>query len=107
MLILGIKTEFETSDKGFLKVATMKGVLRFGRKGKLSPRFIRPYEILERIGPVAYRLATPPSLSTLNENLSYEERPTRILAREMKTLRNRDIALVKISWQNHQFKEAT
>ena len=38
----------------FLKVASMKGVLRFGRKGKLSPQFIGPFEILERIGPVAY-----------------------------------------------------
>ena len=54
--------EFEVGDSVFLKVAPMKGVLRFGRKGKLSPRFIGPFEILERIGPMAYRLALPPSL---------------------------------------------
>ena len=94
--------EFEVSDKVFLKVAPMKGVLRFGRKGKLSPRFIGPLEILERVGPVAYHLTLPPSLSAvhnvfhvsmlnkyvvdpshvvdyeplqLNENLSYEKNP--------------------------------
>ena len=93
----------------------MKGVLRFGCKGKLSPRFIGPFEILERIGPVAYKLALHPSLlgvhnvfyvtnpihvidyepAQLNEDLSYEEKPIRILTREVKALRNRDIACVK------------
>ena len=55
--------EFEIGDHVFLKVAPMKGVMRFGRKGKLHPRFIGPYEILERIGNVAYRLALPPEMS--------------------------------------------
>ncbi|KAL0549679.1 hypothetical protein IC582_014166 [Cucumis melo] len=59
--------EFEIGDKVFLKVAPMKGVLRFERRGKLSPRFVGPFEILERIGPVAYRLALPPSLSTVHD----------------------------------------
>ena len=102
-------------DLVFLKVAPMKGVLRFGCKEKLSHRFIRPFKILEQIGPVAYRLALPPSLSgvhnvfdvsmlrkymmdpihiidykslQLNKDLSYEEKPIRILAREVKALRN-------------------
>ena len=51
--------EFEVGDKVFLKVSPWKKILRFGRKGKLRPRFIGPYEILERVGPIAYRLALP------------------------------------------------
>ncbi|XP_038874936.1 uncharacterized protein LOC120067447 [Benincasa hispida] len=98
--------EFEVSDKVFLKVAPIQGFLRFGRKGKLSHRFIGPFEILERIDPIPYRLALAPSLSTvhgafhvtilrkyvadpshvidyeplqLNESLSYKEKPSRFL----------------------------
>ncbi|KAL0550083.1 hypothetical protein IC582_014581 [Cucumis melo] len=126
--------EFEVGDKVFLKVAPMKGVLRFERRGKLSPRFVGPFEILERIGPVAYRLALPPSLSTvhdvfhvsmlrkyapdpshvvdyepleIDENLSYVEQPVEVLAREVKTLRNKEIPLVKVLWRNHRVEEAT
>ncbi|KAA0053631.1 ty3-gypsy retrotransposon protein [Cucumis melo var. makuwa] len=126
--------EFEVGDKVFLKVAPMRGVLRFERRGKLSPRFVGPFEILERIGPVAYRLALPPSLSTvhevfhvsmlrkyvpdpshvvdyepleIDENLSYVEQPVEVLAREVKTLRNKEIPLVKVLWRNHQVEEAT
>ena len=106
----------------------MKGVLRFGRKGKLSPHFIGPFEILERIGSVAYKLALPPSLSSVHdvfhvsmlskyiidpthvidyisleieENLSYQEKPIKILAREVKALCNRNIGFVKVLWRNH------
>ena len=93
----------------------MKGVLRFDKKGKLILRFVGPFEILERIGPLAYRLALPPSFYTvhdvfhvsmlrkyvtdrmhvvdfeplqINKNLSYEEQPVDILARKVKMLRN-------------------
>ena len=51
----------------FLKVSPWKKILRFRRKGKLSPRFIGPYEILERVGPVAYRLTLPLELAKLHE----------------------------------------
>jgi hypothetical protein len=50
----------------FLKVAPMKGVMRFGRREKLSPRFVGPFEILEKIGMIAYRLALPPNLSGIH-----------------------------------------
>ncbi|KAL0561145.1 hypothetical protein IC582_001565 [Cucumis melo] len=126
--------EFEVGDKVFLKVAPMRGVLRFEWRGKLSPRFVGPFEILERIGPVAYRLALPPSLSTvhdvfhvsmlrkyvpdpshvvdyepleIDENLSYTEQPVEVLAREVKTLRNNEIPLVKVLWRNQRVEEAT
>ncbi|KAA0037243.1 pol protein [Cucumis melo var. makuwa] len=61
--------EFDVGDKVFLKVAPMKRVLRFEKKGKLSPRFVRPFEILERIGPIAYRLVLPPSFSAVYDVL--------------------------------------
>ena len=59
--------EFEVGDHIFLKVMPKIGVVRFGKRGKLSPRFIGPFEILERVGIVAYRLALPPSMSGVHE----------------------------------------
>ena len=59
--------EFEVGDKVFLKISPWKGIVRFGKRGKLSPRFIGPYEVIERIGPVAYRLALPPELSQVHD----------------------------------------
>ncbi|KAL0556291.1 hypothetical protein IC582_004803 [Cucumis melo] len=126
--------EFDVGDKVFFKVAPMKGVLRFERRGKLSPRFVGPFEIIERIGSVACRLALLPSLSAvhnvfhvsmlrkymsdpshvvdyepleIDENLGYTEQPVEVLARGVKMLRNREIYLVKILWWNHRIEEAT
>ena len=126
--------QFQTGDKVFLKVSPSKGITRFGVKGKLKPRFIGPHEILERIGPVAYLLALPPSLGNvhnvfhvsqlqkyvfdpkhvihykgvaLNPNLSYKERPQMILDRKVQTLRNKFVASVKILWRNHGHEKAT
>ena len=59
--------EFEVGDHAFLKVMPKGGVVRFSKRGKLSPRFIGPFEILERVGTVAYRLALPPSMSGVHE----------------------------------------
>ncbi|KAG8481801.1 hypothetical protein CXB51_026415 [Gossypium anomalum] len=113
--------EYHVGDKVFLKVSPWKKVLRFGCKGKLSPRFIGPYEISKRIGPVVYRLILPPELEKIHNvfhvsmlrryrsdpshiinpseveiqpNLSYEEELIRVLAREVKELRNKKISLV-------------
>ncbi|KAL5565159.1 hypothetical protein UlMin_028323 [Ulmus minor] len=126
--------EFQVGDSVFLKVTPMKGVMHFGKKGKLSPRFIGPFEILERVGKVAYKLALPPELSSVhnvfhvsmlkkyvsdpshvlehepiqvNEDLTYEEKPVQILDRKDKTLRNKVIPLVKVLWRNHKVEEAT
>ncbi|KAA3481055.1 DNA/RNA polymerases superfamily protein [Gossypium australe] len=95
--------EFSVGDKVFLKVSPLKKVLRFGKKGKLCLRFIRPYEIIERIGPVAYRLALALELEKIHNifhvpmlrqyksnashpDLSYSEEPIEILASEIKEL---------------------
>ncbi|KAG8474912.1 hypothetical protein CXB51_031631 [Gossypium anomalum] len=126
--------EFQVGDKVFLKVSPWKKVLRFGRKGKLSPRFIGPYEVIEKVGPVAYRLALPPELEKIHDvfhvsmlrryrsdpshvvspteielqpDMTYEEEPIKILAREVKQLRNKNVALVKVLWQRHGIEEAT
>jgi hypothetical protein len=126
--------EFEVGDMVFLRVAPMKGVMRFGKKGKLSPRFVGPFEILEKIGPVAYRLALPPALSGIHnvfhvsmlrkyipepshvlsydqlqikDDLSYEEVPIEILDRKEHMLRTKSIPLVKVLWRNHALKEAS
>ena len=59
--------EFVTGDHVFLKISPTRGVIRFGSKGNLSPRYIRPFETVERIGAVAYRLALPPSLEGVHD----------------------------------------
>ena len=118
----------------FLKVAPMKGVMRFGKKGKLSPCYVGPFEIIKKIGKVAYRLALPPNLAAvhnvfhvsilrkyvsdpshilqyepvqINEDLSYEEQPIQILAQEERKLRSCSIPMVKVQWKNHSTAEAT
>ena len=126
--------EFEVGDHVFLKVSPMKGVSRFGKKGKLVPRYIGPFETLERVNLVAYRLALPPELSqvhnvfhvsmlrkyirdplhvidhsgiVVNEDLGYEEKPMRIIDRQVKQLRNKSIPMVKVEWKEHHGKDAT
>ncbi|KAF5477486.1 hypothetical protein F2P56_004123 [Juglans regia] len=97
--------DFEVGNKVFLRIAPMRGVMRFGKKGKLSPRFVGPFEILDLIGPVAYRVALPPALS--GENLTYTEELMRIVERKEQVLRNCAIPLVKVVWNNYTISEAS
>ena len=108
--------------------------MRFGKNGKLSPRFIGSYEVIKKVGPMAYRLALPPELEKIDNvfhvsmlrrnrsdlshtvfsktielrpDLMYEEKPIGILAREVRELWNKRIPLVKVLWRNHKTEEAT
>ncbi|XP_028108395.1 uncharacterized protein LOC114307198 [Camellia sinensis] len=123
--------EFQIGDRVFLKISPTRGVIRFGKQGKLNPRYIGPFEILKRIGFVAYCFALPPELSNVHnmfhismlhrypehvvdyenlevqEDLSYEEQFVQILDRRDQILRNKTIPLVKVLWRNHRVEEAT
>ncbi|GJZ48187.1 putative reverse transcriptase domain-containing protein [Tanacetum coccineum] len=118
--------EFSVGDYVLLKVSPWKGVVRFGKKGKLAPRFIGPFEIIEKVGPVAYRLDLPEELNGVHDTfyvsnlkkcladptlkvpldeiqvdakLNFVEEPIEILEREFKKLKHSRIAIVKV-WRN-------
>jgi len=109
-------------------------MLRFGLKGKLTPRFIGPFKILQRAGPVAYKVDLPPQLAKVHdvfhvsllrkpdvdparvlpqvpvevkEDLTLELRPLRILDQEVKELRSKKIPIIRILWRNAQIEEET
>ncbi|XP_049393478.1 uncharacterized protein LOC125857870 [Solanum stenotomum] len=126
--------EVSIGDWVFLKVSPMKRVMRFGKKGKLSPHYIGPYKVIRRIGQVAYELELPQELSTVHpvfhvsmlrkcvgdpscitptedvqvtRDLTYEEVPIAILDRQVRKLRNKEVASVRILWRNQQVEEVT
>ncbi|KAJ9535388.1 hypothetical protein OSB04_un001497 [Centaurea solstitialis] len=126
--------EFSVGDKVLLKVSPWKGVIRFRKRGKLGPRFIGPFGIVARIGKVAYRLELPPELSQIHdtfhvsqlrkcladesafvpledievdERLNYAEKPVAVLERKIKTLRNKEIGIVKVQWEHRKGSEWT
>ena len=126
--------EFEEGDHVFLKVSPSKGIIRFGKRGKLKLRYIVPFEVLQRIGLVAYRITLPPEflhvhgvfhISMLrkyvhdptrminhypldvSKDLSYVKTPIMIVDRRDQVLRNKIISLVRVVWQNHSWKEST
>ncbi|XP_070662255.1 uncharacterized protein [Malus domestica] len=102
-----IDRKYNVGDWVFLKLSPWKCVVQFGKNGKLSPRYIRPYMITERVGKVAYRLELPLELSKINADLTYDEEPVTLLDWKDKELRNKTMRLVKVSWRNHSVKEAT
>ncbi|GJU25579.1 hypothetical protein Tco_1164200 [Tanacetum coccineum] len=97
-------TEYEVGENVLLKVSPWKGVMRFGKKGKLAPRYVGPFEILERIGPVAYRLRLPEELIG---TLRFVEEPVEIMDREVKSLKRSRIPLVKVRWDSKRGPEFT
>ncbi|GKC36522.1 reverse transcriptase domain-containing protein [Tanacetum coccineum] len=119
--------EFSVGDNFLLKVSPWKGVVRFRKKGKLAPRFVRPFEIIEKVGPVAYRLDFPKELNGVHDTfyvsnlkkclsnptlqvpldeiridakLNFVEELVEILEREFKKLKRSRIAIIKVRWNS-------
>jgi hypothetical protein len=125
--------QFEVGDHVYLKVSPMKDMKRFGVKGKLSPRYIGPFPILEKCGKVAYKLELSPSLvgghdifhisqlkkclkapvdvvlpevAPLEMDLTYPEHPIKILDQKSRVIRRKTIKFYKFQWSNHMEEEA-
>ncbi|GJQ93454.1 putative reverse transcriptase domain-containing protein [Tanacetum coccineum] len=101
--------EFSVGDYVLLKVSPWKGVVRFGKKGKLAPRFVGPFEIIEKVGPVAYRsiLKVPLDEIQVDAKSNFVEEPVEILEREFKKLKRSKIAIVKVRWNSKRGPEFT
>jgi hypothetical protein len=125
---------FEVGDFVYLKVSPIRGVRRFGVKGKLAPRYIGPYQILARRGEVSYQLSLPENLSVVHnvfhvsqlkkclrvpeeqlpveglevqEDLTYIEKPTQIIETADRFTRRKTIRMCKVRWGHHSEEEAT
>jgi hypothetical protein len=126
--------EFKAGNHVYLRVLALKGVKRFGVKGKLAPHYIGPFPILEKCGSVAYMLDLPPSLAAVHDifhvsqlkkclkspvdvmlsevtpfeaDLSYPEHPIKVLDQRDRVMRHKTIKFFKIQWRNHSEQEAT
>ena len=129
---------YEIGDRAYLRVSPLRGVKRFGIKGKLAPRFIGPYKVLARRGEVAYQLELPEGLTVhdvfhvsqlkkchpemaetplrdtvpldevqLENDLTYEEKPIKILETAERITRTKTIRFCKVQWNHHSEEEAT
>ncbi|GKE03351.1 putative reverse transcriptase domain-containing protein [Tanacetum coccineum] len=126
--------EFEVGDRVMLKVSPWKGVVRFGKRGKLNPRYVGPFKLLAKVGKVAYRLELPQELSRVHytfhvanlkkcyadeplvmplegihvdDKLQFVEEPVEIMEREIKRLKRSRIPLVKVRWNSRRGPEFT
>ncbi|GKG23624.1 hypothetical protein Tco_0391660, partial [Tanacetum coccineum] len=126
--------EFSVGDYVLLKVSPWKGVVRFGKKENLAPRFVGPFEIIKKVGPVAYRLDSPEELNGVHDTfhvsnlkkcladpilkvpldeiqvdakLNFVEEYVEILEREFKKLKRSKIAIVKVRWNSKHGPEFT
>ncbi|GJQ92688.1 putative reverse transcriptase domain-containing protein [Tanacetum coccineum] len=126
--------EFEVGDRVMLKVLPWKGVVRFGKRGKLNPRYVRPFRVLAKVGKVAYKLELPQELSRVHhtfhvsnlkkcyadeplvmplegihvdDKLQFVEEPVEIMEREIKRLKRSRIPLVKVRWNSRRGPEFT
>ncbi|GJU50899.1 putative reverse transcriptase domain-containing protein [Tanacetum coccineum] len=126
--------EFSVGDYVLLKVTPWKGVVRFGKKGKLAPRFVGPFEIIEKVGPVGYQLELLEELNGVHDTfhvsnlkkclddptlkvpldeirvdakLNFVEEPVEILERDFKKLKRSRIAIVKVQWNSKRGPEFT
>ena len=126
--------EFQVGDRVLLKVSPWKGVVRFGKKGKLSPRFVGPFTIVKRVGPVAYQLELPEEMKgihdvfhvsnlrksladetlqmpledvVVDEKLRFVEQPMKIEDRQTRKLKRKEISLVKVKWNSRRGPEYT
>ncbi|GJS90881.1 putative reverse transcriptase domain-containing protein [Tanacetum coccineum] len=126
--------EFQVGDKVMLKVSPWKGVVHFGKRGKLNPRYVGPFKVLEKVGEVAYKLELPEELSRVHntfhvsnlkkcyadeplavpldglhfdDKLQFVEEPVEIMDREVKRLKRSRIPLVKVRWNSKRGPEFT
>ncbi|GKC85727.1 putative reverse transcriptase domain-containing protein [Tanacetum coccineum] len=126
--------EFQVGDKVMLKVSPWKGVVRFGKRGKLNPRYVGPFKVLKKVGAVAYKLELPQELSRVHntfhvsnlkkcysddplvvpleglqvdDKLHFVEEPVEIMDREVKQLRRSRVLIVKVRWNSRRGPEFT